>query len=407
VSAARFELRCLRCEASATGFATRCPRCGGAFEPRFRRTPRIRDAEASPLRRYFEFLPLEDLDAAVWTGAPEPTPCRRARALEAAMGHAPILLKDETVHPTRTTKDRMASVVLSSFRELGVRAFASSSTGNSSTSLAIGLARVPELTAHLFCGEAFLGAMSWPDLPNVRLYVLEGASFVDAFEAARAARVGGSVSEGGFFNPARRAGLKLAFLEAVEQAPGPIDWYFQAVSSGMGVLGTWRGALELEEAGVLRRRPRVCCVQQASCSPMVAAWRDGAEAIAPRHVVARPSGPARAILRGDPTATYPYLREIVATSGGAFEAVDAAEIAAAQALLHATEGVTACAASACTVAALGKLVRAGVVEPGETVLLNVTGRDREPVPPPPHLRLVRADGGWVTVDGAGARSVSA
>ena len=74
--------------------------------------------------------------------------------------------------------------------------------------------------------------MNWPDLENVHLYVLEGASFVEAFEAARAARSEEVASEGGFFNPARRAGLKLAFFEAVEQVPAPIDWYFQAVSSG-------------------------------------------------------------------------------------------------------------------------------------------------------------------------------
>jgi len=139
--------------------------------------------------------------------------------------------------------------------------------------------------------------MNWPDLENVHLYVLEGASFVEAFEAARAARSEEVASEGGFFNPARRAGLKLAFFEAVEQVPAPIDWYFQAVSSGMGVLGTWQGALELEAAGVLSRRPRLCCVQQASCAPMVAASREGAATIAPHHVVAQPRGPARAIRR--------------------------------------------------------------------------------------------------------------
>ncbi len=392
MSSGKFELRCLRCRELGAGFATRCPSCGGAMEPRFLRPPRIRAGESNPLRRYFEFLPLEDVEAAVWTGAPEPTPCRRAPVLEDALRHRPIYLKDETTHPSRTTKDRMASVVLSSFRELGVRAFASSSTGNSSTSLARGLARFPELTGHLYCGEAFLGAMNWPDLENVHLYVLEGASFVEAFEAARAAGSRTVASEGGFFNPARRAGLKLAFFEAVEQVPAPIEWYFQAISSGMGVLGTWQGALELEAAGVLSRRPRLCCVQQASCAPMVAAWREGAATIAAHHVVAQPRGPARAILRGDPSATYPYLREIVSASGGTFEAVDAVEIAAAQALVREAEGLSVCAAAACTVAALRKLVGAAAVRPGETVLLNLTGGDREPVTPTRYTWLRRVGG---------------
>jgi threonine synthase len=267
----------------------------------------------------------------------------------------------------------MASIVLSSFRELGVTEFASSSTGNSSTALATGLAQFPDITAHLYCGEAFLEAMNWgDDLENVHLFVLRGGNFVEAFDAARAARSGRVAAEGGFFNPARRAGLKLAFFEAVEQVRSPIDWYFQAVSSGMGVVGTWRGVLELEQARLLSRRPRLCCVQQVSCAPMVAAWRRGAASIAPEDIVVRPSGPARAILRGDPSATYPYLREIVSTSGGTFAAVDEFEIASARALLREAEGLDACAASACTLAALVKLIRTSTVRPGETVLLNLT-----------------------------------
>lgn len=60
------------------------------------------------------------------------------------------------------------------------------------------------------------------------------------------------------------------------------------------------------------------------------------------------------------------------------------------------EGLSVCAAAACTVAALRKLVRAAVVSPGETVLLNLTGGDREPAPPRRYTWLDRADGGWVT-----------
>jgi threonine synthase len=128
---------------------------------------------------------------------------------------------------------------------------------------------------------------------------------------------------------------------------------------------------------------------------MVAAWREGGAGIEPRHVVARPHGSARAILRGDPTASYPYVREAVAASGGTFEAVDEAEIAAARDLLLHGEGIVACEASACTVAALRRLVARGTVARHETVLLNVTGGVREGPPPPAHARLVRqASGEW-------------
>jgi threonine synthase len=331
------------------------------------------------------------------------TPCRRAGGLEAALGHRPIWIKDETVHPTRTTKDRMASVVLAWLDELAVRAFATSSTGNSSTALAHGAARLPQFTLHLVCGEDFLSAMNWPDLPNVRLDVLVGGTFVEAFEEARRAGARrGLAAEGGFFNPARRAGLKLAFLEAVEQMDEPPAWYVQAVSSGMGVLGVWRGALELREAGLLDRLPRLCCVQQESCAPMALAFAEGSAAILPRHVVARPSGPARAILRGDPTAAYPYVRTAVLASRGRFEVAPVAEILRARTLLREVEGVDGCEAAACTVVAAAGMIRAGAVAPGEPVLLHLTGGPRPAAHPPPHRRLVRRGGEWVPEEpGAG------
>ena len=72
---------------------------------------------------------------------------------------------------------------------------------------------------------------------------MRGASFVEAADYAVAyARQHKLVSESGFFNPARREGLKLAFLEACDQVPEPIDWYVQAVSSAMGVYGAFKGA---------------------------------------------------------------------------------------------------------------------------------------------------------------------
>jgi hypothetical protein len=217
-----------------------------------------------------------------------------------------VYLEDETKHPTRTTKDRNGVGVLSYFREIGLWEFVSSSTGNSSTSFALGAGAHLEFTIHLYCGEAFLYAMNWPDYPNVKLYVLEGATFVEAFDFSRAAGpAAGRIMGRSFFNP------------------------------------------------------------------------------------------ARAIMRGDPTHVYPYMRALVKESGGTFESASEQQILDAQRLIPETEGIPACPASACTLAGLRKLMAQGTVSTEETVMLNITGADREFTHPKHYTILERTDSGWV------------
>ena len=90
----------------------------------------------------------------------------------------------------------------------------------------------------------------------------------------------------------------MAYFEASDQVPGGIDWYVQAVSSAMGVYGTYKGAKELKAIGHVERVPKLLCAQQESCAPLVKAYVEGAAKIEPRHAVARPHGIAEAILRG-------------------------------------------------------------------------------------------------------------
>jgi threonine synthase len=189
--------------------------------------------------------------------------------------------------------------------------------------------------------------------------------------------------------------LKVAWLEAVEQVPRRIDWYVQAISSAMGVYGVYKAARELHLLGAAGPPPRVLCVQQETCAPMVSAWRDGSEQIRPPDIVERPTGIAQAILRGDPTKAYPHVLQIVTESGGAFAAVSEHEIREAHAAMHELEHVPGCFSGAAALAGLIQTRRAGVVAETETVLVNVTGSDRPGSPTTPATQWVRRKGdGW-------------
>ena len=228
-------------------------------------------------------------------------------------------LKNETVLPTRSTKDRMAAVSLGFLWERGVRAFCTSSTGNSSTSYAHAIRAFPGMTLYLFTAESFVSRVQHADHPQVVHFGMRDATFVEAFNYAAAyAAEHKLVSERRLLQPRTARGALDRVLQSSDQVPVPIDWYVQAVSSAMGVYGTYKGAKELHAIGHIDRLPKLLCAQQASCAPMVHAYEEGSDAILPKHVVARPEGIAEAILRGDPSRVYPYVKGIVVESGGDF-----------------------------------------------------------------------------------------
>ncbi len=372
-----FQAVCQSCgHVYGAGFHPVCS-CGGMVDMAYSLAQaRIRTSD-NPFVRFFDLLPLCDEGNIRWLGDGN-TPTVHAQGLGRRLGLSKLYLKNETRNPTWSTKDRMASMVLSFFQENGVREFACSSTGNSSTSFAKGVETFPGFKLHVFVGRDFLHRMNFPSSDVVKVYWVKDATFAEAHECARAfTRHHPDVTgERGFFNPGRREGLKIAFLEAVLDMPEAPHWYFQAASSGMGVYGVWRGAQQLFRMGRIERLPRLACVQQETCCPMVRSWRAASAVTRPQDIVAEPRGIAEAILRGNPTNTYPHLHRIVQQSGGTFESVTEAQIREAQTMVHELEGIEICPASATTVAAIKLMAEAGELRRDEVVLANLTGRER-------------------------------
>jgi threonine synthase len=370
----RFRIVCRACRKPfPVGFHPVCD-CGGMVDVDYALDRVHLCDNPNPLLRFFDLLPLRHESSVCWMGEGN-TPTVHARALGRLLGLERLYLKDETKNPTRSTKDRMASVALSYFRDLGIKEFACSSTGNSSTSFAIAAEKFDGFKLHVFVGRDFLHRMNFDSSANVKVYWVKDATFAEAHECARAfsQRNEQVTGERGFFNPGRREGLKLAFMEGVLDMPEAPHWYFQAVSSGMGVYGTWQAARQLYGLGRLRRLPRLACVQQSTCSPMVSSWRAKSAVVRPQDVVAEPVGIAEAILRGNPTNTYPHLFKVVHQSGGTFESVTDAEIREAQSMLLEMEGIEACEAAATTIAAIKKMAAAGELRRDDVLFANITG----------------------------------
>jgi threonine synthase len=350
----------------------------------------------NPYVRFARLLPVTRLQNRL--PAANYTPILHATRLGRELGMTSLYLKNETALPTKSTKDRMAAVALAYLNERGVRTFCASSTGNSGTSLSYAVRTHPEMKLFLFTAEQFVPRVQYADHPQVTHFGMRDASFVEAAAfAGTYARRYALVSETGFFNPGRREGLKLAFLEASDQLAQPIDWYVQAVSSAMGVYGAYKGAQELLRMKRLQRLPKLLCVQQETCAPMARAYAEGSDTIRPDHLVARPTGIAEAILRGDPTRAYPYVRRIVIESGGAFMIVSEAEIRAARRRVEACEGISPCFSAAAAVAGLIKLAHNNASLRTSVVVVNVTGGDRSELQPSGNIQWIeRTPEGWTS-----------
>ena len=142
----------------------------------------------------------------------------------------------------------------------------------------------------------------------------------------------------------------------------------------MGAVGVGEMAASQLELQAISRLPRIVGVQQASCSPMVKAFEEDSEIIEERHRIQNPTGIAKAILRGDPSASYPLVRQHVIASKGKLVSVTEFDILWAQRLVSESLNLQIGESAAAAMAAALKMGKAGEVSSSDIVLVNLSGR---------------------------------
>lgn len=376
-------LFCSACGKEYAYLSMTCSLCGGMIETRYEQTHvsnKMSNDALPMLQRFWSVLPIID-PTYVLVDIRSRAQIIRATRLQKHIGGPEIWLQNETTLPTGTTKDRAAALVFPFFRQFGVREFVLSSTGNTSSSFAYIARYYPDMCIHIFVGKDFAYRLRYLSSPevitsgNVITHIVDG-NFVQAGAKAKDFASEYNLQwEGGFFNPGRRDGLKTAFLEAALRIGHIPAYYIQAVSSAMGVVGAAKAARELAMLDFPGQQPHLICVQQESCAPMVQAWNEESPTIQAHHKIMQPVGIAKAILRGDPSATYPIIYKLVRASEGAFLAASVSEIKHAQKLLYELENLWVCEAAACAVAGYLKLIKEQGISKDGPVLINLTGRD--------------------------------
>jgi threonine synthase len=327
------------------------------------------------LWRYFDMLPLSDRKWIVSQGE-GCTPLAEPPLLAGELKVGQLLLKNETVNPTGSFKDRQISVSASKAREAGVNTIAVVSSGNVAAAAA-SYAAVAGMACKIFAPS------NAPEekLVQARMF---GASFfrVNTLSSSRIFELVAEtcrrkgwhlLSTAGLYNPHQVEGAKTIVYELFEALERLPDWIIAPVGGG-GLLGAlWRGFKELKAMGLCSRLPALVGVQSSACMPLINAIERN---LSPAEAIANPvavgdtiAGAIADDILFDAFTAIPAVQE----TGGCAVSVTDDEMLSAERLLAQRAGIFAEPVSAATIAALTTLVERGTIDSSHTVCCMITG----------------------------------
>jgi threonine synthase len=296
----------------------------------------------------------------------------RADRLAAELGLGELWLKNDTMNPTGSFKDRVTSVALTKARELGFKVAACASTGNLANSVAAHAARAGMRSFVFIPADLEQQKVVTTAVYGCTLVAIDG-TYDDVNRLC--AELTSEHPSWAFVNVNVRTyyaeGSKTLAFEVAEQlgwrAP---DHVVVPIASGSQLTKIHKGFKELAQVGLLDGpvHTRVSGAQALGCSPVATAFAHGDDFVRP----VRPSTIAKSLAIGNP-ADGPYALDAVRATGGAIGAVTDDEIVEAIQLLARTEGVFAETAGGVTIATLAKLAASGVVRRDERVVAFITG----------------------------------
>jgi threonine synthase len=300
------------------------------------------------------------------------TPLQHADKLGGRLGLKSLYVKNDSVNPTFSFKDRPAGVAVSRAKETKLKAVGCASTGNLASATAAHAAKAG-LPCYIFAPS---------DIEHVKIAqaLSYGAEFVAVDgtydDANRIAAIIGDSKGIGIVNinmrPYYVEGSKTLAYEVAEQLGWEVpDNLVIPVGSGAMLNAICKGFEELHSLGLIDspRSMKVIAAQPHGCAPIVDAYRRNSEEVIP---VERPETIAKSLAIGDPGDGVYVIRRLKQYNGIAEEANDG-EIADSILLLAQTEGIFTEPAGGVSVAVLRKLIEDGKVAKDERTVCYVTG----------------------------------
>src|SRR3954452_8249647 len=369
-------LVCRECESSYPLDARYvCERCFGPLDVAYEfadldpaEARRKIQAGSRGIWRYADFLPFAERPRDPLE--PGLTPLIRADRLAKRLGLGELWVKNDAANPTHSFKDRVVAVALARARELGFETVACASTGNLANAVAAHAAAAGLDSCVLIPSDLEEPKILATGIYGGRVVAVHG-NYDDVNRLCT--EVAGE-RDWAFVNvnlrPYYAEGSKTLAYETAEQLGWEIpDRVVAPIASGSLFTKIARGFEEWIELGLLHGEgPVMNGAQAEGCSPV-------AQAYAARHDVCRPVKPdtiAKSLAIGNP-ADGPYAIDRARTTRGGVDSVSDDEIRAGIKLLAQTTGIFTETAGGVTTATLAKLAERGDIDPGERVVVYITG----------------------------------
>tara|TARA_Y100000590_G_scaffold85708_1_gene95940 strand:- start:17199 stop:18344 length:1146 start_codon:yes stop_codon:yes gene_type:complete len=318
--------------------------------------------------RYHDFLPVDgDMAVDMGTGF---TPLTHAKNLGGKLGLNNLYIKNDSVNPTFSFKDRPVSVTATKALEFEFEVLACVSTGNLMGSVAGHGAKAGMKTIVFFPDTLENGKITGAAVYGPKLVAVDGT-----YDQVN--RLCSELADNlrwAFVNinmrPFYAEGSKTLGYEVAEQ----LGWKAPdhcVVPGASGELHTkiWKGLTEFADVGLIDTpSTKMHLAQPEGCSPIVSAFHAGKTTVDP----VKPDTIAKSLAIGDPAAGPYSLQTLKETSGNAI-ATPEDEVALGIQLLSETEGIFTETAGGVVISGLKRLAEAGVIKKDEVTIAFITG----------------------------------
>ena len=320
------------------------------------------------LWRYRALLPVEG-DRIVDSHAGF-TPLVKADNLGRALGLRNLYVKNDTVNPTFSFKDRPVSIAVTKAVEFGFDTFSCASTGNLAGSVAAHAAKAGLRACIFIPADLEPSKIVGASIYEPTLVAVDGNyDDVNRLCVEIADKYGWAFANINM-RPYYSEGSKTLAFEVAEQLGWRIpDHVVVPIASGSLFTKVHKGFQELVKVGLVDGgAARMSGAQAEGCSPVASAFRQGTLQVEP----VKPETIAKSLAIGNPADGYYSLR-IMKETGGYAEMVSDDDVIEGIKLLARTEGIFAETAGGVTIGVVKKLAESGRLDPDELVVAYITG----------------------------------
>ena len=319
--------------------------------------------------RYHDLLPVDaEMALDMNTGF---TPLIRAKNLGRLLGLNNLYIKNDSVNPTFSFKDRVVSVASAKALEFEFDTLACASTGNLAGSVSAHGAKAGMNTMVFFPSDLERGKILGAGIYGATLVAVDGTYD----QVNRLCSELADNHRWAFVNinmrPFYSEGSKTLAYEVAEQ----LGWRAPdacVVPGASGSLFTkiYKGLNELADLGLIdsAAHTKMHIAQAEGCSPIVTAYDEDTPHVRP----VTPDTIAKSLAIGNPADGY-YSIKTIERSGGSAVAAPEDEVVEGIQLLAETEGIFTETAGGVVISGLRKLAQSGKIQPDDLTVAYITG----------------------------------